>query len=110
MGKSGNIYTRLSAARKKEEFRVLARGSNFKVERIVSCGQVTPKNKWLCQKQAEWVMVLKGRARLMFKYGKRKLLLKTGDYIFIPPYVRHRVDWTHPRQITLWLAVHLNKP
>jgi len=105
--KIGNIFVNLPAADKREAFRVLAKGRNFKIERIVSCGQATPKNKWLCQKQAEWVMVLKGRARLLFKQEKRKISLKSGDYLFIPANTLHRIEWTSRKQKTIWLAIHL---
>jgi cupin 2 domain-containing protein len=103
--KINNIFDNLPASRKREAFRVLARGRYFRIERIVSCGQATPKNKWLCERTAEWVIVLKGRARLLFEGNKRKIYLKPGDYVFIPSGERHRVDWTHPRQKTVWLAL-----
>jgi len=102
-----NIFANFPAAAKKEAFSVLAKGRNFKIERIVSCGQATPKNKWLCQKQAEWAIVLKGRARLLFKHDKRKISLKAGDYLFIPANTPHRIDWTSRKQKTIWLAIHL---
>jgi len=104
---SRNIFADLPAAKRAEIFQVLAKGKNFKFERIVSCGQKTPENKWLCEKTAEWVILLKGRARLSFKQNKRAVLLKPGDYVFIPPGTLHRVDWTHPSQKTVWLAVHI---
>ena len=105
--KIGNIFLNLPAADKKEAFSVLAKGRNFKIERIVSCGQATPKDKWLSEKQAEWAMVLKGRARLLFKQGKRKISMKSGDYLFIPANTPHRIVWTSRKQKTIWLAIHL---
>jgi cupin 2 domain-containing protein len=105
--KLSNIFSALPAVHKKEVFQVLGRGRHFKIERIVSCGQATPKNKWLFQKSAEWVIVLRGRARLSFEEKNKKFYLRSGDYLFILPHTRHRVDWTHPKQKTIWLAVHL---
>ena len=101
-----NIFSGLPAAKKREDFKVLLKGKGLKIERIVSRGQATPEGKWLCSKAAEWVIVLRGRARLLFKESCKKLDLKTGDYVFIPGHTCHRVDWTHPRKKTVWLAIH----
>ena len=103
--KCRNIFSGLPAAKKCEVFQTLVRGKGFKIERIVSCGQATPEGKWLCSKTVEWVIVLRGRARLCFK-GARKLDLRVGKHVFIPAHTCHRVDWTHPVQKTVWLAVH----
>jgi cupin 2 domain-containing protein len=78
------------------------------MERIVSRGQATPRGKWLCSKTGEWVMVLRGHARLFFERERKGQSLKAGDYLFIPARTRHRVEWTHPKRKTVWLAVHLH--
>jgi len=101
-----NILDSLPAAQNKEVFKVLSKGKGLKIERIVSCGQATPKDKWLCEKQSEWVILLKGKAQLSFKQDKRNISLKPGDYLFIPANTFHRVEWTSRRQKTVWLAVH----
>ncbi|MBI4711005.1 MAG: cupin domain-containing protein [Candidatus Omnitrophica bacterium] len=105
--KSRNIFSRLPAAGKQEAFETLAKGKGFKIERIVSRGQATPGGKWLCSKAAEWVIVLRGSARILFKGSLEKSHLKAGDYVFIPAGTHHRVEWTHPKQKTVWLAVHV---
>jgi cupin 2 domain-containing protein len=33
-------------------------------------------------------------------------ILRPGDYVEIPPHVRHRVAWTESDAPTIWLAVH----
>ena len=104
--KNRNIFSGLPAARKREAFHVLQKGKGFKIERIVSRGQATPEGKWLSSKADEWVIVLRGRTRLRFKDAREKLSLKAGDHAFIPAHTYHRVDWTHPRQQTVWLTVH----
>lgn len=100
-----NIFQPLPSISKDEFFEVLAQGRDVKIEKIVSKGQVTPKGEWLEGKQDEWVLVLAGAARLSFKEG-RVLDLKPGDYVNIPANIRHRVEWTDPKQKTVWLAVH----
>lgn len=103
---SNNIFSNLPAVRAREVFQILAQERNFKIERIVSRGQKTPEGQWLCEPVPEWVMVLKGRARIAFKYSQKKIFLKPGDHFFIPAKKFHRVEWTDPRQRTVWLAVH----
>jgi len=103
---SGDIFSGLPSAKKREVFQTLARGNGFRIERIVSCGQATPQGRWLCSKTAEWVIVLRGRARLRFQGGSKGFDLRTGEHVLIPPDVCHRVEWTQPRQRTVWLAVH----
>ena len=102
-----NIFSKLSGAKKREVSEILATGKGCKIERIVSCGQATPEGEWLCSKAAEWVIVLRGRAQLLFKGARKSLDLGEGDSVFIPSNARHRVNWTPPRQKTVWLAVHI---
>jgi len=105
--KSRNIFSGLPSAKKREVFGTLQKGKGFKIERIVSRGQRTPRGKWLCSKTAEWVIVLRGRASLQFKSECAALELKAGDYVFIPSGTYHRVDKTYPGRRTVWLAVHI---
>jgi len=107
--KRNNIFSALPDAKVGEVFRTLAKGKDFRIERIVSRGQATPEGVWLRAHTDEWVAVLRGRAQLFF-YGARKSLdLKPGDAVFIPALTRHRVAWTHSRKKTVWLAVHLGR-
>jgi cupin 2 domain-containing protein len=101
-----NLFADLPGAKTREVFQTLAKGKGFKIERIISRGQVTPEGKWLCSKAAEWVILLRGRARLLFKGSRTKVSLKAGDSVFIPANTSHRVDWTDPGRKTVWLAVH----
>ena len=104
--RSGNIYAKIPAAKKKEMFRTLAQNKNLRIERIVSFGQATPENTWLKERRDEWVIVLKGAAELRFQKTRRRVILKEGDYVLIPANTPHRVEWTHPRRKTIWLAIH----
>jgi cupin 2 domain-containing protein len=54
----------------------------------------------------EWVMVLKGQARLRLAENNEVLEMKPGDYINIPAHCEHRVEWTDPNEETIWLAVY----
>tara|TARA_B100002003_G_scaffold249635_2_gene286529 strand:+ start:404 stop:601 length:198 start_codon:yes stop_codon:yes gene_type:complete len=61
---------------------------------------------WYDQNTNEWVILLKGKAKLAFQESNNPVELTSGDYINIPSHVKHRVEWTDPSQETIWLAVH----
>lgn len=76
-----------------------------RIERIVSMGHASPPGFWYDQQTSEWVLVLRGEARLAFENGET-IDLKPGDFVNIPAHRRHRVEWTTPNEPTIWLAVH----
>lgn len=84
----------------------LLTGQRFRLERIVSQGQASPAGFWYDQPQAEWVLVVQGRARLRFADQAEPVSLGPGDYLLIPAHVRHRVEWTDNTPPTVWLALH----
>ena len=88
-----------------ELFDTLVESESVRIERIVSRGHATPQDTWYDQDRAEWVLLLRGAARLAFADG-RELELLPGDWLEIPAHRRHRVAWTDPAQDTVWLAVH----
>lgn len=76
------------------------------IERIVSTGQASPPGFWYEQADAEWVVLLAGAALLRFEDETETHSLRAGDWLYIEPRRRHRVDWTDPAAPTVWLAVH----
>lgn len=102
----GNIFRRLAASRGSERFDILTRLGDGRVERIVSLGQCSPPDSWYDQDHSEWVLVLRGRARLEVQGERKPVELGPGDYIDLPAHTRHRVDWTTPDEPTVWLAIH----
>ncbi len=104
--KGGNICSKIPRIKGKEIFQTLLVNKKLTIERIVSQGQITEKGKWLKEARDEWVIVLKGAGRLRFRKGNRLVTLKAGDYVSIPANTSHRVEWTSPREKTIWLAVH----
>lgn len=83
----------------------LVESGSVRVERIVSTGHASPEGFWYDQPQREFVLVVKGRARLEFDDGE-SLHLEAGGWADIPAHRRHRVAWTTPDEPTVWLAVH----
>jgi cupin 2 domain-containing protein len=76
-----------------------------RIERIVSQGQPSPPGFWYDQEEGEWVLLLAGTARVRFADETDARLLSPGDWLEIAPHRRHRVDWTEPAGVTIWLAV-----
>ena len=102
---SGNLFESLPEDIPEELFTDIILGKNIKIERIVSKGHNAPQSGWYDQDEDEWVIVLKGEARLSFQNGE-DLLLVTGSHISIPARTKHKVTWTTPNTETVWLAVH----
>lgn len=102
----GNIFHKLGANRSSERFDILTRLGEGRVERIVSLGQSSPSGSWYDQDHSEWVLVLRGRARLEVQGMPKPVELGPGDYIDLPAHTRHRVDWTTSDEPTVWLAIH----
>ncbi len=98
-----NLFTDLPGHLPNELVTTLIEATNVCIERIVSHGHVSPPDFWYDQARHEWVMVLKGGARLQFEDGTVEM--KPGDYVNIPAHKRHRVNWTTPDEPTVWLAV-----
>ncbi|HEY4541020.1 MAG TPA: phosphoribosylaminoimidazole carboxylase [Noviherbaspirillum sp.] len=89
-----------------EEFtELLVRGNGVRIERIVSKGHCSPPGFWYDQDEAEWVLLVKGAARLRFANPDRVLELAAGEHVTIAEHERHRVEWTTPDEETVWLAV-----
>jgi cupin 2 domain-containing protein len=107
MQNHGNIFAGLPLATLPDELitDLLAMG-NLRIERIVSTGQASPAGHWWDQDWNEWVILLRGGARLLFEGEEEPRSLSPGDYVHILAHRRHRVLWTDPADLTIWLAVH----
>lgn len=105
--KSGNLFDSVARNLPEEAFEVLLARDDVKLERIVSTGHATPPGDWYDQPQAEWVLLVRGGAGLRFEDEADVRKLGPGDYLFIPPHARHRVEWTSESEPTVWLALHL---
>ena len=106
MVKSGDIFADVPERLADEETKILAANPGAVVERIVSTGQASPLEFWYDQDWTEWVIVLEGAARLLIEGEAEARSLGPGDYLELPPRLRHRVEWTDPARPTVWLAVH----
>ena len=105
-----NLFDDLPTRLPVEHIDVLVRTPGVRVERIVSTGQVTPPGEWLDQDTDEWVVLLRGRARLRIEGEASPLDMQPGHHVLLRAHVRHRVEWTDDLGPTLWLAVHYRAP
>jgi cupin 2 domain-containing protein len=88
-----------------ERFETLVKTDNIHIERIIPKGHTSPEKGWYDQDQNEWVLVLKGAARLSFEDGN-EVSMGSGDSLEIPAHVKHKVVWTDPEEETVWVSVH----
>ncbi len=100
----GNIFELLPGPLERESFSDLVRHEHVRIERILSKGHTSPDEGWYDQDENEWVIVLEGSGRILFEEGT-EVLLNTGDYLNIPAHSKHKVKWTDPDTVTVWLAV-----
>lgn len=106
MTRAANVFADSPRRSPEEQHRTLRDGGAVTIERIVSHGHSSPPGFWYDQETHEWVMVLRGAARLLFEGDERPVEMGPGDYIEIPAHKKHRVEWTAPDEPTVWLAVH----
>jgi len=99
-----NLLANLPLDLPEELFTTLLQAPGVQIERIVSHGHQSPDGFWYDQATGEWVIVLKGAARIQFE--DHTIELAPGDYLDIPAHMKHRVAWTPPAEPTIWLAVH----
>ncbi len=104
--KKGSLFAQIPEIVSEEIFDTLFKNDGLKIERIISQGNSTPRDNWLEQNQDEWVLLVQGAAKLSFKDKAEIIEMKPGEYVLIKANTKHRVEWTDPKQKTVWLAVH----
>jgi cupin 2 domain-containing protein len=98
-----NVFEDIPPNAPVELFATLPDADVMRAGRIVSHDHASPGEFWYDQDRPEWVIVLKGAARLRFE--DEALELRPGDCVNIPAHRKHRVEWTTPDEPTVWLAV-----
>jgi cupin 2 domain-containing protein len=102
----GNLFENLPGAAVEEKFTTLAKFPSARIERIVSTGQASPTGLWYDHEQAEWVVLLNGSASVMQEGKETPRVPRPGEDVEIPARKKHRVEWTDPKETTVWLAAH----
>ena len=99
-----NLFSDVPRQLSDELVDVLAVGNQVRIERIVSTGHSSPTDFWYDQDEHEWIVVLKGEAKLRFQDDDQSVRMIPGDHLHIPAHRKHRVEWTTPNEPTVWLA------
>jgi len=105
MATKNSLFRDIPAGLGSEFVERIAGRKGVRIERIVSRGQCSAEGFWYDQAETEWVLLVKGAARIRFEADDSVLEMKAGDHITIAPRARHRVEWTTPDEETIWLAV-----
>jgi cupin 2 domain-containing protein len=100
-----SIFDRLPESPAEETLDTLLDVSGVRIERIVSHRHRSPEGFWYEQEGGEWVLLVRGGATLRLENPDQAVVLGPGDYLWLAPRRRHRVDATAPD--TIWLAIHL---
>ena len=101
--KPENIFAQIAEAGEEEQFDLLFKSPNCRIDRIVSSGHSSPKGFWYDQENDEFILLIQGEATLELEY--RIVTLKTGDYLHIPKKCTHRLDSTSLDPVCVWLCV-----
>jgi cupin 2 domain-containing protein len=101
-----NIFADIPDAIPEEIFETIIEKESFRLERIVSDGQLTAEDEWYDEDENEWFILLKGSAGLLLEGDREPLVLKPGDYLNLPAHRKHKVVWTDADEKTVWLALH----
>ena len=101
-----NIFSAIHKQDTAEIIETIILTHEFKIERIISRGHTTAEGEWYNQDKNEWVLVLKGSARLLFEGDDETVNMNAGNYVNIPAHRKHRVEWTDPEVETIWLVIH----
>ena len=102
----GSLFEKLPDATEAERLEELCRAKSFRLERIVSDGQVSPPGFWFDQPHEEWVLVVQGKAEISLLDPDETIHLSAGGWLMIDAHRKHRVEATSRKPVTIWLAVH----
>lgn len=100
-----NLFTDIPDNLPEELIENLVNTDSVQIQRIISRGHTTREGDWYDQDTNEFVVLLKGAARLEFRDG-RQTELGPGDCLQLSAHKKHRVVWTDETVETVWLAVH----
>jgi cupin 2 domain-containing protein len=93
MNPPSNLFGDLPRDLSTEQFATILAAPAVRIQRIVSHGHASPPGFWYDQAEHEWE-------------DGETTEMRAGDYVNIPAHRRHRVEWTHPDEPTVWIAIH----
>src|ERR1041385_2052338 len=87
MNPLANLFSNVPEPLAEELVQTLFSAEGVRIERIVSLGQTSKEGFWYDQSVGEWVVVLRGAARLLFEDGELMELV-AGSYVNIEAHRR----------------------
>jgi cupin 2 domain-containing protein len=102
---TGSLHQNIPDDLPQEISETLVRSGNVRIARIVSRGHHSTPDFWYDQQDSEWILLVKGAARLRFEEGNRIVDLMPGMHVNIRAHEKHRVESTSETEETIWLAV-----
>ena len=98
-----SLLANITEAGEEEQFDLLLKSPNCRIDRIVSSGHSSPKGFWYDQENDEFILLVQGEAVLEFEDGM--VTLKAGDHLYIPKNCKHRLEKTSIDPVCIWLCV-----
>lgn len=98
-----NIFSNIAEVGEEEQFDLILKSPNCRIDRIVSAGHCSPEGFWYDQENDEFVLLVQGEAVLEFE--DRTVTLKAGDYLHIPKNCKHRLKHSSVDPVCIWLCV-----
>lgn len=105
MTETFNLLSNIPLSSNQEIFETITQNNNIKIERIISYGQTTAKDYWYNQEDDEFVVIIKGNAKITYEDGEI-FDLKKGDSLYIKAHQKHQVTYTS--NPTIWLAIFIS--
>lgn len=102
---TANLFQHIPHDFAEEIVETLISSKDVRIERIISKGHHSPPDFWYDQAENEWVLLVKGEAKLRFEMNNEIVHLTAGMHVNIPAHEKHRVEWTRENEETIWLAV-----
>jgi len=96
-----NIYEMPGFPINDELISILEQNDRVRIERIISTGQ---QSDWYDQEETEFLVLLEGKAQLVFA-DDQTITLEKGDTLLIRPHQKHRVSYTSAEPPCIWLCV-----
>ncbi len=105
MTETFNLLSNIPLSSNQEIFETITQNNNIRIERIISYGQTTTNDYWYNQEEDEFVVIIKGNAKITYEDGEI-FDLKEGDSLYIKAHQKHQVTYTS--NPTIWLAIFIS--
>jgi cupin 2 domain-containing protein len=102
-----SLFDSVPSSPAEEVFTTLFEDGGVRIERIVSHRHASPDGFWYEPPHGEWLLLARGGATLRLANPDEQVTLVPGDYLWLAPGRRHRVEATDAH--TIWLAVHVRR-